>query len=230
MAAVRILARLAAALLAALSLQCAASPFSVQMGPERVILDTPPGFSDSVDLSSPRLQDLAATLTSASNRVLMFALDDADMRRFMNGDQIEMRRYLLAVSPKGSERERASTEQFARIVSNSLRDLGTPVETTEYVKYMEKQPVGRANLFAELIREPNVVSVLQATRLPPLRSRAWEAPMPQYLFFSTTLLLVRGKSLRLGVYALYESAADIEWIKDTTQRWTEQLLRLNSRQ
>jgi putative ubiquitin-RnfH superfamily antitoxin RatB of RatAB toxin-antitoxin module len=229
MTAVRIPVSLAIALLAALSLQCAASPFSVQLGTERVILDTPPGFSDSVDLSSPRLQDLAATLTSASNKVLMFALDDADMRRFMNGDQIEMSRYLLAVTPKGAERERASIEQFARIVSDSLRDLGTPVATTDYIKYIETQPVGRANLFAELIREPNVVSVLQATRLPPLRSRAWEAPTPQYLFFSTTLLLVRGKSLRLGVYSLYGSPSDIDWIKDTTKRWSEQLLRLNSR-
>lgn len=229
MAAVRIPVALTAALFAAFSLQSTASPFSVQMGTERVVLDTPPGFSDSVDLSSPRLQDLAATLTSASNRILMFALDDADMRRFMNGDQIEMSRYLLAVTPKSTERERASIEQFARIVSDSLRDLGTPVETTDYIKYIETQPVGRANLFAELIREPNVVSVLQATRLPPLRSRAWEAPTPQYLFFSTTLLLVRGKSLRLGVYALYGSPADIEWIKNTTHRWTEQLLRLNPR-
>jgi putative ubiquitin-RnfH superfamily antitoxin RatB of RatAB toxin-antitoxin module len=229
MTAVRIPVSLAATILAALSLQCAASPFSVQMGPERVILDTPPGFSDSVDLSSPRLQDLAATLTSASNRVLMFALDDADMRRFMNGDPIEMQRYLLVVSPKGAERERASTEQFARIVSDSMRDLGKPVVTTDYVKHLETQPEGRANLLAELIREPAVMSVLQATRLPPLRSKAWEAPRPQYLFFSTTLLLVRGKTLRLGIYTLYNSSSDVDWVKDTTQRWTDQLLRLNSR-
>ena len=229
MTAVRILAPMAAAVLAALSLQCAASPFSVQLGPERVILDTPPGFSDSVDLSSPRLQDLAASLTSASNRVLMFALDDADMRRFMNGDRIEMQRYLLAVSPKGSERERASTEQFARVVSDSLRDLGKPVVTTDYIKYMETLQEGRTSLLVELIREPAVASVLQATRLPSLRSKAWEAPTPQYLFFSTTLLLVRGKTLRLGIYSLYSGPHDIDWIKDTTQRWTEQLLRLNSR-
>ena len=225
----RTLAALAAALLAALSLQCAAAPFSVQMGPERVILDTPPGFSDSVDLSSPRLQDLAASLTSASNRVLMFALDDADMRRFMNGDPIEMKRYLLAVAPKGAERERASTEQFARIVADSLRDLGVPVATTDYIKHLETRPEGRPSLFAELKRVPTIMSVLQATRLPPLRSRAWEAPTPQYLFFSTTLLLVHGKTLRLGVYALYDSPNDIDWVKDTTVRWTEQLQRLNSR-
>src|SRR5436190_8908424 len=121
MAAGRTLQGLLACLLAALALDCAAVPFSVRIGLERINLDTPPGFSDTSDLASPRLQDLAATLTSASNRVVIFALSDADVRKFTNGDPIEARRYAVAVTPKGLERLRVNAEQFNTLVADSLR-------------------------------------------------------------------------------------------------------------
>lgn len=221
--------RCLAALLAFVSLHCAAAPFTVRLGLDHIVLDTPPGFSDTSDLSSPRLQDLAATLTSPSNRVLMFALDDADLRRFMNGDPIEARRYLIAVTPKGAERDRVGAAQFATVVSDALRDLGKPVAPADYVKFLEAQPVGKANLFSELRKEAAVVSVLQGTRLPPLPGGMWQDHKPQYLFFTTTLLLVRGKSLRLAVYTLYGDPADVDWLKTVTQRWADELLRLNAR-
>jgi len=51
MSAMRILAPLFAALLAVTSLPCSAVPFSVRLGVEKVVLDTPPGFSDTTDLA-----------------------------------------------------------------------------------------------------------------------------------------------------------------------------------
>jgi len=228
MAAMRIHAFLFAALLAALSLNCAAAPFSVRLGIERVVVDTPPGFTDTVDLASPRLQDLADGLTSASNRVLIFALSDADVRRFTNGDQLDAKRYMIAVTPKVLERERVTPEQFATLVADSLHDLGKPVEAKDIVKFLDKQPVGKLILVAELKKETSAVSVLQGTRLPPLPGATmFDEKKPQYQFLTTTLFLVRGKALRLDVYALYESPADIDWLKTITQRWVDELMRLN---
>ena len=66
------------ALFAAVSLNCAAAPFTVRLGLEKIVLDAPPGFTDTTELASPRLHDLAETLTAASNRILVFALSDAD--------------------------------------------------------------------------------------------------------------------------------------------------------
>ena len=54
------------------------------------MLDTPPGFTDTTELASPRLQDAAESLTPASNRILLFALTDADLRRFTLGDPLDM--------------------------------------------------------------------------------------------------------------------------------------------
>ena len=207
-----------------------AAPFTVRLGIEHVVLDTPPGFTDTIELASPRLQDLADTLTSASNRILIFALSDADVRRFTNGEKLDAKRYMIAVTPKGLERERVTPAQLSAYVADSLQNLGKPVDTTDVVKFLETQPIGKANLIAELKKEPAVVSVLQATRLPPLPGATfWESNKPQYLFFTTTLFLIRGKALQLAVFSLFEDPADVEWLKTITQRWQDELRRLNPR-
>ncbi|OFZ90133.1 MAG: hypothetical protein A2W21_02900 [Betaproteobacteria bacterium RBG_16_66_20] len=217
-----------AALVLLAALPAAAAPFTVRLGIERIVLDAPPGFTDTTELASPRLQDLSETLTAASNRILLFALSDADVRRFTSGEKLEAQRYMIAVTPKGLERERVTPAQFALFVSDSLHDLGKPVQTTDIIKFLETQPFGKLHLIAELKKEPAAVSVLQATRLPPLPGATfWESSKPQYLFSTTTLFLVRGKALHLAVYAMYESPADFDWLRSITQRWVDELLRLN---
>src|SRR4051812_27043851 len=110
MAAVRAPVRLAACLLAAFSLNCAGAPFAMQVGDVRLALDAPTGFSDTTAIGSPRLQDLAETLTSASNRILLFALTDADLRRFTSGDPPDLKRYAVAATPRALERDRVRQE------------------------------------------------------------------------------------------------------------------------
>jgi hypothetical protein len=211
-----------------LSLSCAlAAPFAVQVGESRIGLDAPPGFADTAFTGSPRLQELAESLTPASNRILLFGISDADLRRFMHGDAPEFRRYMLVVTPKGLEREHVGRGAFAAFVSESLRELGTPPLESNVVKYLSGRPVGQASLLAELRREPDTVSVLQGARLPQPPGRQSEAQ--QYLLSTTTLMLVRGKALNLSVYTGYENEADIDWIRATTARWIEQLQRLNGR-
>ena len=224
----RILAALAAALLFALPLSGAAAPFTVRLGVERVALDTPPGFTDTLDLASPRLQDLAETLTPASNRILLFGLSDGDVRRFTTGDRLDARRYMIAVTPRGLENVRVTPVQFATLVAEALQDLGKPLEVPDLIKFLAKQPVGKLHLLAELKREPAAVSVMQAARVPDLPGATfWESNKPQYLCFTTTLFLVRGKALQLQVYTLYDSPENTEWLKAITQRWQEELQRLN---
>ncbi|MBI1943570.1 MAG: hypothetical protein HYS35_07870 [Betaproteobacteria bacterium] len=222
------LVRILACLLAALALNCAAAPFGVRLGTEKIVLDTPPGFSDTGDLASPRLQDLAASLTPASNRILLFALTDADYRRFTQGDRLEWSRYMIAVTPKGLENVRVGVEQFATLVSDALRGLGKPVQTTDVIRFLEKEPEGKAHLLAELKREPTLVSVLQATRLPPVPGETfWQSSRPQYLFFTTTIFLARGRALQISVYLVTENRPDLDWLTSTTERWREELVRLN---
>lgn len=215
---------LALPLLAALSLSCAASPFAVRLGTERIVLDVPPGFADTLDLGSPRLQEAAEKLTSASNRILLFAITDGDLRRFQQGDTPEFRRYLLVATPKSMERERVGLNQFRDYAIESVLGLGNPAEPADIRKYLEAQPAGRANLLAELRRKPDVVSVFQGTRLP---TKPKEKPV--YLLSTTTLLLMQGKALNVSAFTGYDSDADPDWLRSVTLRWLDELQRLNRR-
>jgi hypothetical protein len=223
--------RLLAVLLACVSLHAAAAPFAVQVGDSRVALDAPPGFADTSFTGSPRLQELGETLTSASNRVLLFAISDADLRRFMAGDPMEARRYMVVVTPRVMERERVTPAAFSAFVSDSLRGLEpAPAAEADYRKHLDARQ-GTQALLAELRRDPDAVSILQGLRAPtPPRSSFFEPERPpQYLLSTTSLVLLRGKALNLTVHALYESPADVEWIRATTLRWIDELRRLNSR-
>jgi hypothetical protein len=215
---------LALSLLASLALNCAAAPFAVRLGEARVVLDAPPGFADTLDLASPRLQELAEALTSASNRILLFALTDADLRRFSAGDTPELRRYLLVATPRAIERDSVGLNQFRAYAADSVRALGNPVEPAEMAKVLDQGPVGRPVVLRELRRTPVMLSLLVASRVPPRVENK-----PEYLLYTQTLMLVRGKALSVAAYSMVESPADQEWLLGVTQRWTEELQRLNGR-
>ena len=219
--------RLAVSLLLFVSIAASAAPFAIQVGDTKLGLDAPPGFADTSFTGSPRLQELAESLTSASNRILLFALTDADMRRFTLGDQVEAKRYMIAVTPRGLERERITRAAFNSFVTDSLRELGKPpaAGTSDLPKYLDTNQ-GRVMLLEELRRDPEVVSVAQGARLP---SEGKFGEAPKYMLSTTTLLLLRGKALNLGVFSAYESPADLDWIRVITARWIEELQRLNTR-
>jgi len=218
---VRVLALL---LLAALSLNCVAAPFAVRLGTERVALDTPPGFADSLELASPRLQEAAEALTSASNRILVFALTDADLRSFTRGDSPEMRRYLLVATPRAMQGDRLGAGEFRAYVADALRGLGNPAEPADIRKQLDAQPQGRATLLWELRRAPDAVSILEGTRLP-MKPDA----KPHYLLSTTTLLLLRGKAISVSAFTVLRDDADADWLRAATERWVDDLLRLNAR-
>jgi hypothetical protein len=231
MIAVRVPVRLAACLFAALSLNAAAAPFALQVGDTRVALDAPAGFSDTTAIGSPRLSELAEALTSASSRILLFALTDADLRLFSVGDPPDMKRYAIIATPRELERERVRPEAFGAFVADSLRQMGPAAPAAaDYRKHLDAQP-GKAALLAELRRDPLAVTLLQGTRVPspPRASVFADEKPPQYILSTTTLLLVRGKALNLSVYGPYDSPADLDWLRAVTARWVEDLQRLNSR-
>src|SRR5262245_10602432 len=105
------------------------------LGEMRIALDAPPGYADAQPTGSPRLIELGEALPSASNRILLFALSDADLRRFTVGDPVEVRRYMIAVTPRSMERERVSPKQFDDLVADSLRALGQPPSEPDFFKW-----------------------------------------------------------------------------------------------
>jgi hypothetical protein len=205
--------------------QALAAPFSVQVGETRLALDTPPGFTDVQATGSPRLLELAEQLTAASNKILIFALEDSDVRRFNVGDSPELRRYVIAVTPRELQTARVTLSAFHGLVADATRDLGKLPDPKEPLRtYLDTEP-RRAKLLAELRRDQDVVSIIQGARLP---DRSRNEP-PRYLLSSTTLMLVRGKALNLALYTLHNGPEDVEWLRAATLRWIEELQQLNLR-
>jgi hypothetical protein len=201
-----------------------AAPFAVQVGEAKIGLDAPPGFADTTGTGSPRLQELGEATTSASNRVLLFAISDADMRRFTLGDPLELRRYMVVVTPRAAERDALSESAFRQIAEQSLAAMGKAPAIADYAKYLDDQPSGAERLLAELRREPDAVSLLQGARI---KKSIFERS--KYLLSTTSIVLVRGKALTLSVFTHYDDPGDGEWLRVTTIRWIDELRRLNSR-
>jgi hypothetical protein len=219
--------RVASALIALLLVSGAlAAPFAVPVGEARIGLDAPPGFADTGFTGSPRLQELAESLTSPSNRILLFALSDGDLRKFTLGDRPELRRYMILVTPKELERERVSTERFAQLVAAAQNEMGEPIAPgTAFTEHVDRQPPGRPALLADLRRGPDVASVLIGARAAP----ASRSQTPPYLLSSSTFMLVRGKALHLAVFSIYDGPGDVDWIRAITARWIDDIRRLNQR-
>jgi len=224
MTAVRRVVSLCSGLLIGFSVHCAAAPFAVQIGDARIGLDAPSGFSDTTFTASPRLQELSESLTPASNRILLFALSDADLRRFTLGDPLDLRRYMIVVTPRSMERDRMTESIFKQFIGESLTGVGAPPAEKDVVKYLDARPAGTTNLLAELRKDADVVSILQGARTKG--SGFFERS--KYMLSSTTLLLLRGKALSLSIYTQYDDPSDLEWIRATTTRWVDDLKRLNS--
>jgi hypothetical protein len=194
-----------------------------------VVLDAPAGYADTTFTGSPRLQELGQALTSASNRILMFAISDADLQRFSVGDPPDFRRYMLVATPKVMERERIAARDFQRMAEDATRGWRPLPEGTDIAKHLESHPVGLSTPLAELRREAAVVSVLQGMRLEPTKiPRFFGSDERQnFALSSSTLLLVRGKALNLSIYTLFDSPEDAAWLRDVTARWVDDLQRLN---
>jgi len=198
------------------------------LGDVRLGLDTPPGFSDTRFTGSPRLSELAESLTSASNRILIFAISDNDLRSFMGGDRMDLRRYMVAATPKRLEREQVTPTLFSRFVEDTTRELGkVPPAGTDLRAYLDDKPREAPVLLEELRRSPEVVSVLQGARVQG--DASFWGEKPRYLISTTTLLLLRGKALGLSIYSVFEGPADLDWIRFATGRWVEELQRANAR-
>ena len=217
------------ALLAALSLQAAAAPFTASVGPERVVLDAIPGMSDALPLGSPRLIELAESIASPSDRILLFALTDLDLRRFQQGDRIDLRRYLLLVTPKSLERERVGPEPFRALVADLRRDIGKPTQPGDLRQALEGQPEGRTVALQLLKDTDRVYSIMAGSRLPGAGGGWFSRPSSQYVLSTSTALTLRDKAFTLTVNTLFESSQDAEWLRLATERWVEVLQKLNAR-
>jgi hypothetical protein len=201
-----------------------AAPFVVQLGADKLVLDVPPGFSDAVGLGSPRLNELAESVAGPSNRLLVFAVTDGDLRRFQTGERPDLKRYGVAATPREFEFLRATPQDFASFVGDAMRGLGEPAAADSDVKkVIATAPADTPILLAVPRRDTALVSFVQGSRVGGTR---WNEEQV-FVLSATSLVLVRGRPLNLTIVTAFTSPADMEWLQFTSRRWLEQIQRLN---
>jgi hypothetical protein len=203
-----------------------AAPYLVDLGGVRLALDAPNGFADTGFTGSPRLREIAESLTSASNRILLFAITDADLRSFTVGDRPEFKRYAIAVTPRNFEADWVSPSRYAAYAADSMRGLGTRPPTGDYKKFLDTQPLGQMSALADVRKDRDILTVLQGVRLPPLDEKS---EIPRYMLSTTTLVWLRGKVLSFGFYTEFDGPGDVEWVVNATRRWVDDIVRMNAR-
>ena len=209
-----------------------AAPFALQVGDLRLGLDAAGRLRRLPLLTgSPRLIELAESLTAASNRILVFALTDADMRRFNGGDAPELRQRLLVVTPRALEHQRTSGRRVRRqrardaaLARQTSRPKATSPEVPRDAPARQRRRASAscagsrrswlscAAFACRPSRRP--VQLLQAvavrrSRAPPCSCCAANRCS------SPSSPATRAK-------------ADLEWIRATTLRWIDELRRLNA--
>lgn len=201
-----------------------AAPVVVQVGTERIVIDTPPGYADTAFIGSPRLTEFAESLLPEGNRILAFALSDADIRRFSTGDTPDLRRVLLLAVPRSLEQERVGPQQFAALAQELFGNLGESApQGMDPMKHLDQKAPGVAHLIAELRNDASMRAVLQGTRLP---GRSW-GDRTTYRLSAGGLIRLGNKAMSVTVLTAYDNPADLEWIRSISLRWLDQLQRLN---
>ena len=112
-----------------------------------------------------------------------------------------------------------------RLDADRIRATGAPPEAgTDFMKYLQGRPTGQAHLLADLRRDGQVLSIMQGTLLPS--QGGWNEKR-QFRVSAMTIALVGGRALYLSAFSAYDSPADIAWLKTVSERWLEDLQRLN---
>ena len=55
----------------------------------------------------------------------LWPVEREDLRRFTQGDQLEARRYMIAVTPRATERDRLTPEQFQAFIQEQIQSYGS---------------------------------------------------------------------------------------------------------
>ena len=72
-------------------------------------------------------------------------------------------------------------------------------------------------------------SVLLGARMLAKQATLFKDAEWRYIVSTNTMLLLRGKVLHLVIFTNYDGPQDLEWVRFTTQRWVDELMRLNRR-
>ena len=204
----------------------------VTVGITRIELPVPEGFVEPTR-ALPQTRTLGERLTPPANRLLAFFLHRDDVQRMQTGQPPLMQRYFMAQTLRQAEDMLIAQDQFDQVRA-TLRDqyrsllsqVGPQVQgqLDATARDMGREAgveslslkIGELKGLEVFDDRPGSISLLAATRyVVELEGSKKEIPMAM----SITTAIFKGRLVYFYAYAVYQSAADLDWLRTVTRDW-----------
>ena len=172
-------------------------------------------------------------MTPASNRLLAIFMSQADINSALAGQQPAMARYFMAQTLRQTESSQISEADFAQVKTllrqqyqSLLTELGPKVqnELDRAAREMGRDlgqdllvlKAGELKGLEVFDERAASISLLAATKYRvQVGDNVSEVPMAMGI----TTAVIRGKLVYFYAYSVFQSAADLDWVRSVTRAW-----------
>ena len=197
-----------------------------------VQLPVPAGFADP-SRELPQIRQLGERMTPASNRLLAIFMSQADINSALAGLQPAMARYFMAQTLRQTESSQISEAEFAQVKTllrqqyqSLLAELGPKVqgELDRAAREIGRDAgleslalkAGELKGLEVFDERPASISLLAATKY---RVQAGENVSEVPMAMGITTAVIKGKLVYFYAYSVYQSPADLDWVRSATRTW-----------
>lgn len=197
-----------------------------------VQLPVPAGFADP-SRELPQIRQLGERMTPASNRLLAIFMSQADINSALAGQQPAMARYFMAQTLRQTESSQISEADFAQVKTllrqqyqSLLTELGPKVqnELDRAAREMGRDlgqdllvlKAGELKGLEVFDERAASISLLAATKY---RVQVGDSVSEVPMAMGITTAVIRGKLVYFYAYSVFQSAADLDWVRSVTRAW-----------
>lgn len=211
----------------------------IPLGKERLSIPAPLGFVEASE-GLPELRRDAEHFVSPGNEMLAFFITNDDYVDLMRGQDKPMNRYLfvqirsnsksITITHKAFDQakngyRKLSNENFekARIdVNRLLRERGKDI--SKYPQIYSGLTIGEIVSLGVIDETPRSITMGTLGAISKVEDTA---NVSKIMAGAVVVVLIKGKIIIATMYNAYQSADDIDWLKELAKDWTRVLLGSN---
>jgi hypothetical protein len=217
----------------------AVNAVEVSVGGQVVQVPAPAGFVEASHLA--RVREMAEATTPQSNRLVAVFIGETDAELLRNGQGSSLGRYMFVQVARKSEMgtvSRAEFDEVKAVVKEQQADILQRARSTmgdlvdQVAESVSKQAEGPVDID---IGEPVPLGVIaEGDRfiamgtLAKYQLAAAGRTIEYAVATGHNIVSTADKLLFVYVFALYRDQGDIQWMRDTSLAWSEQILAANA--
>ncbi len=229
-------------ILFSLSSACAAATLAkrVTIGEQEVFILPPVEFVDPA-VAAPELVEIGKKMVAPTNRLLAIYIPTQELKNHLAGKEIDLNRYSMLQTSNAAQKL-VMSQHFFDAIKQTVKDQSSS-QTAEMVAKAQTHVNSAAASIGKIIDDktfaikindfksmglfnetPTSISTVGSSNV---FSRAGGEAESTPIVYASTVVLVKGKALFLYTYSGYRTSADLQWVKDVSTRWADEIQRSN---